>query len=120
MCFKSCRRYGKRKKMNDESLVVFGTYNGVEIHARPQDSYIDVTELCQAYDLRWSDYRESAAATRFLAALSKNTGISGDLLVIANPGRGNHTFADRRVALHCAAWINAEFEVWVYDRIEQL
>jgi hypothetical protein len=29
-------------------------------------------------------------------------------------GQKGHTFADRRIALHCAAWISDEFKVWVW------
>ena len=28
--------------------TVFGEFNGVEIHARPSDTFVDMTEMCQA------------------------------------------------------------------------
>lgn len=101
-------------------LVVFGTYNDIEIHARSQDTFIDVTELCQTHGKDWYEYARSVGATRFLEALSAGTEISRSSLIIKTGGTGGHTFVDRRIALHCAAWIDAKFEVWVYDQIEKI
>jgi hypothetical protein len=110
-------------------LIVLGEFNGIAIHARASDKYVDVTELCQTHGKEWYDYTQTPSAKRFRDALSANTRKSGfgsaedDGLVIktrSETGQRGHTFADRRIALHCASWISAEFEIWVYDRIDEL
>jgi hypothetical protein len=104
------------------ALVVMGTFNGVDIHARPEDRYVDVTEMCQAHKRKWSRYAERKASKRFRRELSTALGISDSFLVREmHVGSGQpHTFAHRRIALHCAAWISGPFEQWVYEKIETL
>ena len=91
---------------------------------------MDVIALCQVHGKEWRDYNRLESAKCFQAALSAATTNRGggnggdDGLVVMGPrdegGRGQHTFAGRQVALHCASWISPEFEVWVYDRIGQV
>jgi hypothetical protein len=99
--------------------------------ARPEDNYVDVTQMCQANGKEWYEYVRTAGAIRFREALSAKPGIprfgSGDddddgLVVTTRDegGQRGHTFVDRRIALHCAAWIDPRFEVWVYGKIEEL
>jgi hypothetical protein len=93
---------------HNPSIVVGGTYNGVDIVARTKDSYVDVTQLCQANGKTWSDCCEPVGAKRFKAAFSASSGIPVAGLVVltrSESGQQGHTFADRRIALHCAAWI---------------
>lgn len=121
---------GKNMSENQE-LIIFGNYNDTPIMARAKDLFIDVTALCQANGKRWNDYCNTEAAKRFretVSARPRNPGSGAgsgdtDALVIVTrgeDGRQGHTFADRRIALHCASWISADFEVLVYERIEEL
>lgn len=87
-------------------LINFGEYNGIEIHARALDKMINTTEMCRACGKNWWRYRATEGAKRFLAALSATLGVPESRLVVQNPG-GNgerHTYADSRIALHCAAF----------------
>jgi len=104
-------------------LMVLGTFNGVEIHARPGDQYIDVTAMCQANGKEWSAYSRLTSAKRFQDGLSKSLhNLQGPLVIQIGdgPNECRGTFVHRRIALHCAAWISPEFEQWVYERIEEL
>ncbi len=93
--------------MGDTQLVVLGDYNGVAIQARPSDTFVDVTEMCRSNGREWWRYRETQAAKCFIAALSASLAV-GEVGLICETrdenGQRGHTFADRRVALHCAAW----------------
>lgn len=104
-------------------LIVLGNFNGTDIHARPADRYVDVTEMGQANGRDWHRFIRLDSAKAFVEALSaKHQILVTDLVITTRTpdGQKGHTFADRRIALRFAAWISAEFEVWVYDRIEEL
>ena len=32
-----------------QQLIVLGTYNGIDIMARPEDNFVDVNQLCQTH-----------------------------------------------------------------------
>lgn len=87
-------------------LTALGTFNGVEIKARPTDQLIDVTAMCQANGREWYRYARLESAKRFADALSSSLQILAANLVVQigdGPVEQRHTFAHRRIALHCAA-----------------
>jgi hypothetical protein len=101
-----------------------GTHDGVEIMARPEDNFVDVTAMCQAHGKSWSEYARSSGATRVREALSASleniqAGSEGAGLVVtsrAETGQQGHTFADRRIALHCAALASAALSASIMNR----
>jgi hypothetical protein len=85
---------------------------------KPADSagFID----CERWwSRKWSEYRRLPSTTRFVEALPADQGKSRSSLIVQTGGTGGHTFTDKRIALHLAAWISPEFEVWVFDQIEE-
>ena len=116
--------------MAKQDLIVLGTFNEIDIKARPTDQYVDVTAMCKANGKEWSSYARLASAKRFHDELSRSlqkvqgppVKVQGPLImqVDGGPNEERGTYAHRRIALHCAAWISAEFEQWVYEKIEEL
>lgn len=45
---------------------------------------------------------------------------NGKLIKVINSGRNNGTWMERSVALKFAAWLDPDFEVWVYKTIDAL
>jgi len=70
-------------------LVVLGNYNGVDIMARAEDNFVDVTQLCQAHGREYYRYAENDDAKRFVETLSRCTGIPVAEL-ICHGGQGKH------------------------------
>lgn len=107
-----------------QELVVLGEFQGTAIQVRPSDQYIDVTAMCQANGREWHRYARLESAKRFQETLKSSLQkVEANGLVVQvgdGPVEKRHTFAHRRIALHCAAWISAEFEQWVYAKIEEL
>jgi hypothetical protein len=72
-----------------------------------------VAELFQTHSKRVKDYTNTESVKRSHAAFSDITGIPGIIRVqdmALGVGRPDKV-ADRRIALHCASWIYADFEV---------
>jgi hypothetical protein len=119
-------------------------FNGESFHIREEDSYWDATRMCQVYGKRINNFFRSESTQRYLAALSKKLGIPIEVddqnsamtenqatdgialeraLIYKSKGgdvEQSGTWVHRRVALKLAAWLNEDFEVWVYEVIEQL
>jgi hypothetical protein len=100
--------------------------------------------MCQVYGKRINNFFRSESTQRYLAALSKKLGIPIEVddqnsamtenqatdgialeraLIYKSKGgdvEQSGTWVHRRVALKLAAWLNEDFEVWVYEVIEQL
>lgn len=105
-------------------LAVLGTFNEVEIAARPSDQFVNATAMCKATGKRWNDYAETQTTKSFLHALSLETGIPVSNLVVTVRGRGDAvsqgTWVHRLVATNLAQWCSPEFAVWASRRIDEL
>jgi len=53
------------------------SWNGTPITRRSTDGFVNATAMCKANSKRWSDFRESVAATTYMEALARKTGARG-------------------------------------------
>jgi len=91
------------------------SYDGTPISRRTTDGYVNATAMCKANGKRWSDYRESDRADKYLQALASVTGISVNGLIDTKIGgsNGGGTWVHPQVAVDLARWISAPFAVWM-------
>lgn len=114
---------GRFEVSDSTELAVLGTFNEVEIAARPSDQFVNATAMCKATGKLWADYWRQKNAIAFVEALSLDMGIPISNLVWefrGKPSEQQGTWVHRRVAIHLAQWCSPEFSVWVSGRIEEL
>lgn len=113
-------------------------FNGKEFYIRGSDRYWDATRMCQMYGKRINNFLRIESTQRYLSALSKklnlpveveggimaeSQGVEPNALIYKSRGgevEQSGTWVHQRVALKLAAWLNEDFEVWVYGVIEEL
>lgn len=127
-----------------DGIALFGAmmethvFNGYEFYVRGSDRYWDATRMCQMYGKRVNNFLRIESTQRYLSALSKklsipieieksamteNQGAEPNALIYKVKGGEvdqSGTWVHQRVALKLAAWLNEDFEVWVYGVIEEL
>lgn len=102
----------------DSDTVELGQFNGVPIHARQSDQYVNATAMCKAAGKEWSNYWKNQQTQDFVDALSSHLLIRSCDLTQSIKGYG--TWVHRRVALDLARWCSPEFAVKVNGWIDQL
>jgi hypothetical protein len=111
----------QRRNSIDEQPQLFGTYEGVEIYILTDADIIST--MCRDRKKRVNDYLSLARTKRFVETLAHQTGISGSMLIrkqYRTKTAGGFIYAHRLIALHCAAWLESEFEIWIFEKLEEL
>lgn len=84
---------------------------------------INATQMGKVFDKKPIRFLRNAQTERFIQVLSRSTNMYHENLVRKVQG-GNHrlqgTWMHEKLALKFAAWLSPEFELWVFDRIEEL
>lgn len=100
---------------------------GIEVVTqRPNDGYINATELCQGAGKLFGNYHQTAQTKAFLEELAAVIGIpitgNGGLVQIRQGGNdkaSQGTWVHPRVAINLGQWLSPEFDVavsgWVFD-----
>jgi hypothetical protein len=105
-------------KPQDSSLVLKDSY---QLVYRPEDGYIDVTNLCKAGDKQYKHWKELKRTKAFLQVLSSSVVITTDELLKYQIGSNSErkTWVHPQVAINIAQWISPEFDVqvsrWIYQ-----
>ena len=107
-------------------LIEHSLDDGDVVHQRPQDGYVNATELCRRAGKLFGHYHETAQTKAFLEELSLDIGIPISNLVQAVRGRGDKveqgTWVHPRVAINLGQWLSPSFAVkvsqWVFDWME--
>jgi hypothetical protein len=105
-------------KLQDSSLVLKDSY---QLVYRPEDGYIDVTNLCKAGDKQYKHWKELKRTKAFLQVLSSSVVITTDELLKYQIGSNSErkTWVHPQVAINIAQWISPEFDVqvsrWIYE-----
>ncbi|MDJ0554336.1 MAG: KilA-N domain-containing protein [Microcoleaceae cyanobacterium MO_207.B10] len=98
-------------------------FEGQEI-AISSDGMWNATQMCKKFNRKVNDFFRLQQTNRYLKSLKKIHEFSDDDLVKTVKGGNNQneqgTWVHRKVALKLAAWLNTDFEAWVYDVIEKL
>ena len=88
---------------------------------RPEDGYIDVTNLCKAGSKQFFHWKELKRTKAFLQVLSSSIVITMDELLKYQIGSNSErkTWVHPQVAINIAQWISPEFDVqvsrWIYE-----
>ena len=113
-------------------------YQDTKIHfalSTDKNVMVNATEMAKAFNKRIDHFTKSEHAKKFIKALENklertpNGGHSANEFtpksgnskpkVMDNRGHSGMYF-DRRLALKFAAWLDVDFELWVYDTIDEL
>ncbi len=109
-----------------QPLLIEHPVSGELVHQRPDDGYINATELCQQAGKLFGNYHQTAQTQAFLKELSAVIGIpitgSSGLVQIRQGGsdkRGQGTWVHPDVAINLGQWLSPSFAVkvsqWVRD-----
>lgn len=99
------------------------TYNGQNIEQRPEDGYINATQMAAIHGKLIADWLRSEDCKRYTEALSLSMGIPIDKMIISKSGRptrGGGTWVHPRLAIKIGRWISVEFELWCDEHIRNL
>ena len=99
------------------------TLGGIEIISRPEDGYINATQLCKAGGKEYSNWFKNSKTEEFLLELETSLRIRRDLLVqviIEGINKERGTWVHPRVAIHIAQWVSPKFAVLVTGWIQTL
>lgn len=96
----------------------------IEFDITNNNVMVNATEMAKLFDKRIDVFLKTEPTKAFILAAKftptgVNLGIRGDADLIQTKGR-NGTFFHRILALKFAAWLDAEFELWVYATIEEV
>ncbi len=84
----------------------------------------DATAMCKKYNKRVNNFLRTQQTKDYLSALKRKYNYSDDELIQVVQGGNNQkeqgTWVHQKVALKLAAWLNPDFEVWVFEIIEKL
>lgn len=92
--------------------------NGIEIRQRLSDGYIDAMAICDACDKDFSDYIQIRFTRRFIAELSRETGIDETGLLQKEDGI-DEIWVHPQVAINISQWASPKLAVkvpkWVLE-----
>jgi hypothetical protein len=96
-------------------------FHGAKIRQR-SDGYLSATDMCQANDKRFGDYKRLKNTKEFYNALSRSVGIPPDLIIqITRKGLNDKrgTWIEPHAAINLAQWCSPEFAAlvteWVFE-----
>ena len=106
-----------------QPMLIKHPVGGEIIHQRPQDGYINATELCRQEGKLFGNYHQLDHTQAFLAELSADIGIpiSGLVQIIkgGNDKVSQGTWVHPHVAINLGQWLSPKFAVkvsaWVTD-----
>ena len=88
---------------------------------------INATDMAKPFNKNVADFLRLNGTKRFVTALearygNPHNGRKKEVLKVVQGGRPEHqgTWMDELLALKLAGWLDAEFEIWMYERIREL
>ena len=87
------------------------------------DGYLSATDMCQANNKRFGDYKRLKNTKEFFNALSRSVGIPTDLIIqITRKGLNNKrgTWIEPHAAINLAQWCSPEFAAMVTEWVFEL
>jgi len=93
--------------------------NDVTFQLDNGDVMVNLTEMAKPFGKEPHSFLRTKPTRRFIEALKETTpNICG--VTTVNGGTNPGTWAHQKLALKFAGWLDPRFELWVYDRIEEL
>lgn len=105
-------------------------YKGVKVHFSPSKNnvMVNATEMAEIYDKRVQNFIRLESTEKFISALINAENSSFDSSDMSEQkarkdviyGTNKATFMHRKLALKFAAWLDVEFELWVFSVIDSI
>lgn len=112
-CWSSWNPRGSNLLRRSQVNIVFYSANDLPVGQRRSDGFVNATQLCQAANKRWDNYRKHSGYKPFIETLSKTLNLSELDLVHTERGKFGGTWVHPQVAVHLAMWLSPEFSVLV-------
>lgn len=85
------------------------------------DVMINATQMAKPFGKLVSNFTKTEQTQAFIQTLCNQYSLkNSDVIQVVNGGNSPGTWMNRKLALKFASWLNPEFELWVYDRIEEI
>ncbi len=82
---------------------------------------VNATQMAQAFGKKPTHFLRSKQTQAFIKALSQVANLQLEKIVkVIYGGNQNGTWIHEKLALKLAAWLSPEFEVWIFDKIQEL
>jgi phage antirepressor YoqD-like protein len=81
---------------------------------------VNATEMAKPFGKSPYDFLRLDQTKKFIAVLTDRLASGIPVAVVNNGGDNYGSWMHQKLALKFAAWLSPEFELWVYDRIEEL
>lgn len=106
------------------AMTVFD-YQGNDISFDFGNNYkmINATQMAKPFGKRPSKFLELPSTKRFIGVLDRRSDVQKSVITIRGNFSNNKpqgTWMHEKLALKFAAWLSPDFELWVYDRIQEL
>ena len=108
---------------NQESKAVEFIYQDIEIHfllGNEKNVMVNATEMAKAFEKRTGHYLNNESTKKFIEAIKlTDMSVSLDSDIVDYRGRNGIYFCEL-LALDFAAWLDVNFKVWIYRRIQEI
>ena len=94
-------------------------HNNVTFQLDNGDVMVNLTEMAKPFGKLPADFLRLDQTQQFINALEESL-IMGNPIIKTETGRYGGTWSHQKLALKFAGWLDARFELWIYDRIEEL
>lgn len=84
------------------------------------DVMVNLSQMGKPFGKLPGHFLANEQTKQFIAVLEEKVTIGIPIVNVQNGGQNPGTWAHQKLALKYAAWLNPRFELWVYDRIEEL
>lgn len=100
------------------SLQVFQYQNSPITFNLDGEMMINASQMAKPFGKKTTHFVENSQTQEFIRVLESKVGIP--TLVTNHGGNNPGTWMHQKLALKFAGWLSPEFELWVYDRVEEL
>jgi hypothetical protein len=115
-------------KLKSEALELI--YQDTEIHflfSDDENVLVNATEMAKVFGKRTEDFLKTQSTKSFIDAIEfPPVGVNSEIIhplnrgqIIQNRGR-NGIYFERRLALKFAAWLDVNFEVWIFTKLDEI
>lgn len=122
-------------------MSILAKFDGFDFPIRESDGYWNLTAMCARYNRRIDNFMRLQGTKDFLVSWQKRNSLRSEGAMkplrgsrslenegaikpffseAGGSGGGGATWGHPQLALKLAAWLNPDFEVWVYATIEKL
>lgn len=95
--------------------------NSISFDFGEDHKMINATEMAKPFGLKPAHFLRMKQTKAFINVLKKQVANSQlEIVTVTRGGFGHGTWMHEKLALKFAAWLSPDFELWVFDRIQEL